>query len=345
MRKLPFGVPNSPKHVREIIRIIKYLKSFDVILIHHHICPFLAYYLSALFGSKTIWYCGEPLRALWENWLSSLDYREISCTVKPTSREFYGETITSLFLSNQLYDASVYALRTIDKASVRKYSKVVTNSNYTKMIVERIYQLKGVEVVYPGVEFNQELKTPKSNSSEMRDPYLLAVGSMIPMKNYFNLLKAFSHIEKAYPNIKLVIVGGGPLEGEIRSFTRTLNLKNVIFKSNVSELELSMYYANCLFTVHIALSEPFGLIPVEAAFYGKPSIVSNNGGTSEFIEDGKNGLLVNPYDPEDIAKAMSLLIEDKDMMFRAGMKAKEKALEGFTIERSAENLLKVIMRK
>jgi len=338
---LPFGIPLNIKGFRNIIKVIRHLKSFDVILIHHHVDPFLAYYLSIFLKSKLIWYCGEPLRALWENWLSDIDYRELSCTVKPTSMELYGKSLTSIFLSNKLYDASVSFLRTINKASVRRYPTIIANSNYTKKIAKRIYGIdKPISVVRPGVETQPHTKD--STNKEVSNN-ILSVGAMIPMKNYSTLLKAFHSLPRQYRSrVKLQIVGGGPLENEIRSLAHKLNLKNVVFRSEISEQRLNSYYANCSFVIHLALNEPFGLVPVEAAFYGKPSIVSNNGGTSEFVIHGENGLLVNSHDLNEIVNAMEYLIKDKKLVTEMGFKAKEKALKEFTIESSTANLAKAI---
>lgn len=347
MKELPSGLPHSSSNIENILKVVKYLENFDTILIHHHICPFMAYYLGLSTGSKIIWYCGEPLRALWENWISPLDSREISGTIKSTSMNFYGNTLTSIFLSNYLYNASLQVLRAIDKATIRKYSKVITNSNYTGRLVKKIYGWnKSLTTVYPGVEIPKECNGQQSTKGyESADPYILAVGSMIPMKNYYTLLKAFSLLVKESGHrdgINLIIIGSGALENDIRYFARRLALKNVIFKYNISEEELNMYYANCLFTVHVAFNEPFGLVPVEAALHGKPSIVSNNGGTPEFIDDMKNGLLVNPYSPRDIAKAMNFLVKNENITIEMGMEAKQKALKNFTIEKSIDRLIEAI---
>ncbi len=341
LKSLPFGFPPSVKRLRSIEKLKQYLKSFDVILVHHHICPFLAFYLTIFLKPKLVWYCGEPLRALWENWVSGMNYRELSCTVKQTSIESYGRLSTSVFLSGKLYDFAIYFLRTLNKVTANHYTKIIANSNYTKKVIKRIYGLKkSIPVVYPGVETQRH--TQNSTSEEL-DGYILAVGAMIPMKNHLNLLRAFHSLPREHQTkVKLVIIGSGPLEKEIRSLARKLNLKNVVFQSRVSEQRLNKYYANCSFVVHVALSEPFGLVPVEAALHGKPSIVSNDGGTLEVVIHGETGLIVNPYDPKDIADAMEYLIKDKKRTAEMGFKAKERASKEFTIESSTENLARAL---
>lgn len=338
---LPFGLAFSFKGFNNIRKLVGRLKVFDVILINHHICPFLAYYLAVLLRSRLIWYCGEPLRALWEDRLSGINHRELSCTVKSTSRESYGKSVTSLFLSNKLYGVSVSFLRTIDRLTAHRYPVIMTNSNYTKNAVKKIYGLnRHIPVVYPGAETRQSKQ--EANDEEIED-YILTVGAMIPMKNHIALLRAFHNLpQKYHSRLKLVIIGNGPLEKEIRSLACKFDLKNVVFQSRVSEQRLDNYYANCMFVVHLALHEPFGLIPVEAALHGKPSIVSNSGGTSEFIIHGKNGFVVDPHNPRDVAAKIVHLLEDEKLATGMGLKGKDRALKEFTIEKSAENLARTL---
>lgn len=338
------GVPRSPKDLGNIVGLIEYLRTFDAVLIHHHICPFLALYLVNTPKLRVFWYCGEPLRALWEDWLSGLNYRELSPTVKSTSIEFYGRSLTSLFLSNGLYDFSASILRAIDRMTANRYMAIIANSKYTKGILERVYgRKKSVSVVYPGIEVQGSAVNYGSRLSGMGE-YILAIGAFIPMKNYPTLLKSFKLLQSSYnkKDVSLIIVGRGPLEYEIRNLIRKHEIKNVIIMSRVKEEELRDYYLNCRFVVHVAIHEPFGLVPVEAAVYGKPSIVSNTGGIREFIIDGENGFLTNPYDANEIARLMNILLEDKFLVDKMGSRAKETALSNFTIERSTASLKEII---
>ena len=341
LNTLPFGFPPSFKGFRNIEKLIRRLKSFDVVLVHHHICPFLAYYLTMFLKTKLVWYCGEPLRALWENQLSGITSKELSSTVRPTSIECYGKSLSSLFLSNILYDSSINFLRAIDKKTARRYTKIIVNSNYTRKVIQTLYGLKHqITVAYPGIEIGQQNKNCVNYSS---NNYILAIGAMIPMKNHINLLRAYHQLPPKYRStLKLVIIGDGPLKEKIQSLADKLGLNNLIFQSHVDEQELTSYYKNCKFIVHLALHEPFGLVPIEAALFGKPSIVSNQGGTKEFIRHGENGFLVNPYDPKDVAKYMKCLIEDEQLTAEMGSRAKERALKEFTIEKSTEKIMEAL---
>ena len=341
LNNLPYGFPPSPKGFQNIEKLIQQLKTFDVVLIHHHICPFLAYYLTIFLKTKLVWYCGEPLRALWEKQLSGMTAKELSSTIKPTSSECYGKSLTGLFLSNTIYGSSINFLRAVDKKTANSYAKIIVNSKYTQKVIKELYNLdKQIVVAYPGTEIGQQ------NQNELQDSsnnYILAVGAMIPMKNHTNLLKAYNQLTTEYKlAIKLVIIGDGPLRDEVQLIAKTMGLNNLVFQSHVNEEELVNHYKKCKFIVHLALHEPFGLVPIEAALFGKTSIVSNQGGTKEFIKHGENGFLVNPHDPNDVAKHMKWLIDDEQLTTKMGLRAKEKALKEFTIQKSTQRLVNAL---
>ncbi len=341
INSLPFGLPPSRKNMGEIIDLIKTMKTFDKIIVHHHIDPFTAYYLSKILSEKIIWYCGEPLRALWEDHLTGISYKDLNITVKSTSRDFYGESLTSIMLSDWLYSFSIHTLRALDISTAHSYGTIIANSNYSNNVVRKLYRLKGeVDIVYPGVE--------KYNLKERYNPvysdFILAVGSFIPMKNYFNLLEAYKHfIKKTGLDIKLLIIGDGPLKSQIMNSINGSQLKNVVIRSKISEEELINYYKTCRFVAHVAINEPFGLIPIEAGIYEKPAVVSNMGGLRETVVDKASGFRVDPYSYKSIASSMAELALDEDLCRDMGQKAKSIVLDKFTIEKSTENLSKVIM--
>ena len=90
-----------------------------------------------------------------------------------------------------------------------------------------------------------------------------------------------------------------------------------------------------LFVVVPSLSEPFGMTALEAALAGKTSVVTELGGTKEFVLDQQTGLVVNPRKTKSFASAMELLLDDRDLRKSMGERARERALEAFTPKQSA----------
>ena len=346
MEYFPFAFTKSTPNLQKSSELLKKLDGFDIVFVHHHVDPILAFFLAKFLKKRLVWYCGEPLRALWEDRLSGISYKALASSVRATSAASYGKMITSTLLSSASYDFSVHFLRTLDMSTARRYQMIIANSYYTKDVIKKLYHLDlDIPVVYPGVD-------ARLNANPHADPnaggstcdYILTVGAMIPIKNYTNLLKAFRYLPpKVKSALKLVIIGDGPLRGHIQSLISSLGLRrNVTIKARVTEYELADYYNGCSFIVHPTLHEPFGLVPLEAALFGKPSIVSNLGGMKEFVTPEETGIVVNPLDPKEVAGAISRLIEDDQLAYEMGTRARDRVLKEFCVEKSTEKIAAIL---
>jgi glycosyltransferase involved in cell wall biosynthesis len=164
--------------------------------------------------------------------------------------------------------------------------------------------------------------------------YLLAVGALQPNKNHKMLLQALSALSDPPP---LCLIGDGQEAGALRDLAEKLSL-SVRFLPRVRDEALCRLYEKSLFVAVSSLSEPFGMTPVEGALAGKPSIVGAVGGASEFVLDGETGLVVNSTSVRQMAKAVQLLLDDRDLRKSMGQRARERALNHFTIDSSVSSL-------
>ena len=94
----------------------------------------------------------------------------------------------------------------------------------------------------------------------------------------------------------------------------------------VSEDEMLKLYGNALAVCYLPWDEDYGYVSLEAMYAGKPLIVARDGGgATEFIEDGREGLLVDPT-PQDVARAIDELYFDRKRAGEMGARAREKVL-------------------
>src|SRR5438270_452042 len=84
IRSIPTAILNRPKRFRLMRQFLEELKQYDKIIIHHHIEPVLAFYLSKVLGPRIIWYSGSMFVLAWEEITTGIDYRRISPTVSRT---------------------------------------------------------------------------------------------------------------------------------------------------------------------------------------------------------------------------------------------------------------------
>jgi sucrose-phosphate synthase len=93
-----------------------------------------------------------------------------------------------------------------------------------------------------------------------------------------------------------------------------------------------------------AVYEPFGLAPLEAAAAGLPLVVTENGGPTESLREGgtEYGVLVDPTDPEEIAQGLLRLLRDEETWATFAQRGRQRVLDRYTWERTAEGYLREI---
>jgi glycosyltransferase involved in cell wall biosynthesis len=333
VRAIPSGISRSFPDLRALLRFLRELRVFDKIIIHHHVEPILAFYISRLYGRRVVWYSGSVFELPWEEFITGADYRRISPTVKKTGAEFYGKTIARALLSDSLYGLTTSFSRVIDIATVRSFGRVLANSAFLSRFLTRAYGLKqSPNVVYPGVDpILQQLAS--RNHAEEQD-FVLAVGPLIPLKNVDTILR--SAARAGCP--KVVLVGDGQEKNRLRELGTKLNVP-VEFRGTLNENELAKAYGECKMLVHLSLYEPFGLTPIEAGLYSKPCVVTCFGGPAESVIDGETGYVVNPRDEHAVSARMAELLENRPLRREMGRRARENVLRRFTLEESSLNLL------
>src|SRR5438132_14127478 len=113
-----------------MIRFLKELSRYDSIIIHHHVDPLLALYISRTLGKRTVWYSGSMFELAWERCITGEDYRTISRTAKQTGEEYYGRTFSNIALSDLLFTQTVRFSRAIDINLATTYSTVYAYSRF-----------------------------------------------------------------------------------------------------------------------------------------------------------------------------------------------------------------------
>ncbi len=179
-------------------------------------------------------------------------------------------------------------------------------------------------------------------------PYVLAVGTLQPRKNYVRLMRAFAQLLTNYElritNLNLLIVGGkGWLYNEIFETVEQFNLRDrVRITDFVSDADLPALYAMAEAFVYPSLYEGFGIPILEAMSAGTPVISSN---TSSMPEAGGDAALyVDPRDWDALADALARVLKD------AALRAKLRALgleqaKKFSWDKAARELQQYLLGK
>lgn len=216
---------------------------------------------------------------------------------------------------------------------------VVTVSSFTAGLLTSKYGVSKecIELVTNGVDLDIFDRLPRENVRPHfglgSGPLVLAVGRLVPRKGFDMLLKAWPRILAAVPGAELAIAGTGPLASELKAMAEAPEMGGSVHMLGFvpDEMLPSLYASADLFTMPNRTmpdgdTEGFGLVFLEAAAAGTPSVGGNAGGAVDAIRDGETGRLVDGEDPGAIAFAISELLNDEVARKRMGEAARAHAL-------------------
>lgn len=171
-------------------------------------------------------------------------------------------------------------------------------------------------------------------------PVVLFVGRLIYYKGVDVLVRAMASVDA-----DLVIVGTGPLEGEVRALARELGIDDrLTIVPPLPRRDLAAQYraADVFCLPSVARSEAFGLVQLEAMAAGVPVVSTRLPTGVPFVnEHGVSGLTVPPGDVEALADALRTLVEDAELRCRLGAQARERVRSEFTRARMVERTIAV----
>ncbi len=241
-----------------------------------------------------------------------------------------------------------YLWITAHRKAAQKASAVIAVSESTRKDVHRLWKipLEKIHVIYEGVSYGFEHVDHDSLESylevhDIKEPYFLYMGGFDPRKNIHNMLLAFKRFLKiTRSSHKLVLCGNvSGFEDYLRSEIADMGLdQSILMPGFVSDEDLPYLLSGAEALVFVSVYEGFGLPAVEAMSLGTPVIASRSSSLPEILTGA--GVLVDPFDPEDIARAMLVICSDakfRDSLVRLGL---EKAKE-FTWEKAASRILEL----
>jgi len=170
---------------------------------------------------------------------------------------------------------------------------------------------------------------------------------MAVQKGYKYLIKAIPQVIKEFPQMKLLIIGGGGVpsettEEEIKRLVKILGLTNYVhflgWRKDIGEI-LSI----CDLFVLPSLWEGFGLSNVEAMAAGIPVVATNVDAIPEVVSDGETGILVPPKNSGALANAILSLLKDPEKMRKMGQAGKKRAFTFFSAERMVKDYEKLYL--
>lgn len=203
-----------------------------------------------------------------------------------------------------------------------------------------------IQVVYGGVE--ELKKLPLEEINQLRASYGIGqedivygmVARLAEVKGHRYLMEAAAQVLKERNDIKFVIAGTGPLEGELRKMVLDLKLEGkVIFTGFIKDIE--KVYNIIDVNMVASTSEALCLALIEGMSLGKPMIGTEVGGVPELVIQNQTGLLVPARDIKALAQAIEELAENGKLRQTMGVEARSMMLEKFSASKMAAEINKL----
>jgi glycosyltransferase involved in cell wall biosynthesis len=195
------------------------------------------------------------------------------------------------------------AIKKIECESFAMADKVVTVSNYTRNIVINKHQVppEKVEVVHNGCDTHEppRLPTVMDEMKKQGKKVVLYHGRISIQKGVDHFIRAARRVVDVDPNVVFVISGSGDMTRQIIELVGSLGLsEHVRFAGPLWDEERDRMYQSADLVVMPSVSEPFGLVPLEAIQHGTPALISKQSGVSEVLT---HALKVDFWDIDEMA--------------------------------------------
>jgi glycosyltransferase involved in cell wall biosynthesis len=210
-----------------------------------------------------------------------------------------------------------------------------------------------VSVVHIGLPQNKFLFNPQLRK-KIREEFSIpedsivigTVSRLVEFKGHIFLMKAFAELLKSNPNLRLLIIGDGPLKEELVSNTKKLQIEQKTIFSGARDDISGVLSAMDIFTQPSMDfgGESFPVSILEAMSVGLPIVASNVGDIRNMINDS-NGFLTIPENVDEIITGLSSLISSGTLIKNFGENSRQLFLKNFTIERMIDEMEKLYLMK
>ena len=239
------------------------------------------------------------------------------------------------------------------RRSVKRAHHIVTISEFSKNQIIHYLNVpdQRITVIPCGVDhgaFNPDISVLRRQKVRQRfglyDRYFLYLGTLEPRKNLVRLIEAYAQMVRMRSDVPVLCIAGrkGWQYNDIFQAVQDNELEGrVVFTGYVDNRDAPALMAEALAFVFPSLYEGFGLPPLEAMACGTPVIVSNAASLPEVV--GEAGVLVDPLDADQIARAMENMMDDtllRDMYSKKGLARAAM----FTWDNTANALMAVYQR-
>jgi glycosyltransferase involved in cell wall biosynthesis len=232
-------------------------------------------------------------------------------------------------------------LKLVNVALNRHVTGVIAISEWIRQFTHRVERvpLESIRTIYYGIDPPQPAAGRAAVRAQLgigaQETVLGINARLVEQKGHRYLIEAFGSALQQNRNLRLLIVGSGGLEEDLKARAHKTGVSHRVIFTGYRADTMDLLNAMDIF-VHPSLWEGFGLAVLEAMAMGKPVIATRVSALPELIEDTVSGFLVAPQDAAALATMITRLAGDAQLQQTIGDRARQRCREQFGIERMVE---------
>jgi phosphatidylinositol alpha-1,6-mannosyltransferase len=242
-------------------------------------------------------------------------------------------------------------VKPLQVAAIGGADRVFAVSEFTRgMLVKAGVSPSKIAVIHNGVDtcdldIEADVAGVKDRFGLQGKRVILTVARLDIHKGHDTVIRALPSILARVPDAVYVVAGEGVMRSRLVALSDSLGVGNrVIFTGDLPRPDVVALFMACdvfamISRIEESSVEGFGIVFLEAGALGRPVVGGRSGGIPDAVADGETGLLVDPADPEDVARAITRILSDSDLAARLGEAGRKRARERFTWKRVVDTIV------